>query len=188
MPITINNVTLSFPSLFQPKAFDGNQGEAKYQTQMIIPKGSLQEQQITEEYNRVLTEAIAGKKLTRAQATPLIRPMGTTKGLLVDCDDDPDRYPPETFAGCYLFSAKSKKRPLVVDMGQYPIDNDEKIYGGVVANVNVNIYAYNRVGSGIAVGLNGVQKVKDGERLGGGRPSVTDMFGAPAAASDDIYD
>lgn len=186
MPITIKNVTLSYPSLFKPTAFDGNMDQAKYSTDIIIQKGSEAEGQIQAEYDAVAKKALEEKKLTKSQLTPFIRPIGATKGILIDCDDDPDRYPPETFEGCYILRAKSKQKPVVVDRKNAAItEDDNAIYGGVIANVNVNLYAYDKVGAGIAVGLNGVQKVADGEALGGGRPSVDQMFGA--AEDDDMF-
>lgn len=187
MAITLEHVTLSFPALFEPKAFDDSE-DPKYQTRIIIPKDSLAFQDITSEYNRVLEEAVAAKKFARASATPLIRPMGTKTGLLVDCDNDPDRYPPEIYQGSYVLNAKSKSRPLVVDRYHSPITaEDEEIYGGVICDVNINIYAYKPAGGGIAVALNGVMKVADGEHIGAGRPSVDEMFGA-AASREELYD
>lgn len=187
MAITLENVRLSFPALFEPKAFDDTE-KPKYQTRIIIPKDSLAAQAITTEYNRVLEEAVAAKKLTRAAATPLIRPMGTKTGLLVDCDNDPEKYPPEIYEGSYSLNAKSNSRPLVIDRYHSPITAaDEEIYGGVICDVNINVYAYKPAGGGIAVALNGVMKVADGEHIGAGRPSVDEMFGA-AASRDEIYD
>lgn len=186
MSITIKNVTLSYPSLFKPTAFDGNMDQAKYSTDIIIKKGSEAESQIQAEYDTVAKKALEEKKLTKSQLTPFIRPIGSTKGILIDCDDDPDRYPPEIYRNCYILRPKSKAKPVVVDRRNAALSEDENaIYGGVIANVNVNFYAYNKIGTGIAVGLNGVQKVADGEPLGGGRPSVDQMFGEPE--EDDMF-
>lgn len=188
MSITIKNVKLSYPALFKPSAFDGNMDQAKYSTDIIIEKGSEEEAQLKLEYDNVAKKALEEKKLTRNQLTPFVRPIGTKVGILIDCDMDPDRYPPEIYSGCYVMRAKSKQKPVVVDRRNTPIvEADNAIYGGVIANVNVNLYAYNKIGTGIAVGLNGVQKVADDEPLGGGRPSVDQMFGAADDYEDDMF-
>lgn len=188
MSITIKNVKLSYPSLFKPTAFDGDADKAKYSTDIVIKKGSEEEAQLNLEYDIVAKKALEEKKLTRNQLTPFVRPVGTKVGILIDCDMDPDRYPPEIYAGCYVMRAKSKQKPVVVDRRNTPIaEADNAIYGGVIANVNVNLYAYNKIGTGIAVGLNGVQKVADDEPLGGGRPSVDQMFGAADDYEDDMF-
>lgn len=184
MAITIKNVKLSYPHLFKPTSFDGNAEQAKYTTDIIIPKDSEAASQLRTEYDKVSSNAVKDKKLKRNQLTPFIRAVGTTAGILVDCDDDLDRYPPEIYGGCYILRAKSKRKPNVVDRMLSPIsEEDEAIYGGVMANVNINLYAYNKIGAGIAVGLNGVQKIADGDPIGEGRPSVASMF----EAADDIY-
>lgn len=50
------------------------------------------------------------------------------------------------------------------------------MYSGCYARVSLNFYAFNSNGSkGIACGLGNIQKIKDGEPLGG-RCSATDDF------------
>lgn len=183
---TLKGVTLSFPSLFTAQQFQG-QGTAKYSTEMVIKKGSTNEKLVMDHYEECKKEALAAKKLKPSSVTPLIKQPGG-KGILLDCDEDPEKYDPKVFGGCWIMRASCTKKPIVIDRYHSPISEaDDEIYGGCVADVNVNIYPYNNVVQGITTGLNGVMKTGDGERLGGGRPSVDQMFGA-AAESDDLYD
>ena len=66
----------------------------------------------------------------------------------------------------------------------------EDVYSGCYGAVSFNFYSFNKVGTGIAAGLNSVLKVKDGEPLGA-HPSVTADFGDASefddeAGSDDL--
>ena len=82
-----------------------------------------------------------------------------------------------------MFTASSKQRPNVVDLNLQPILNATEIYSGMYANVGVTFFAYNAPqNKGIGVGLENVQKVADGEPLGGGRAAVEDDFQAVAPA------
>ena len=57
-----------------------------------------------------------------------------------------------------------------------PILDRAEVYSGCYARVSVNFYAFNSNGNrGIACGLGNIQKVRDGEPLGG-RSSAADDF------------
>ena len=46
--------------------------------------------------------------------------------------------------------------------------SERKIFGGIYGRASVNFYAFNSNGNrGIACGLNNLQKLRDGEPLGG---------------------
>jgi hypothetical protein len=55
-----------------------------------------------------------------------------------------------------------------VDRGADHILERSQIYSGVYGRASINFYAFNTNGNkGIACGLNNVQKLRDGEPLGG---------------------
>ena len=84
--------------------------------------------------------------------------------------------------GHWVFTASlpESKGPVdVVDLGRNPIMNQSEIYSGMFVNVLVNFYFYANESMGIGAGLGPVQKVADGEPLGGKLPSADDVFGAP---------
>lgn len=176
MAFTINNLKLSYPNLFHPVGFGDDMSNPKYNTQIIIPKDSPAAKQIQAEYAKVAQAALDAKKLTKSNLTPLVRPVGSRVGILIDCDLDREKWPSVIYGGCYVMRAKSAKKPIVCDRAGRVIEDEDEIYGGVIANVNIDIYAYTKGGGGLTVSLNGVQKWEDGERLGGGRPSMGSMF------------
>lgn len=92
-------------------------------------------------------------------------------------DGDEDRPDDPSYANCYFINCKSKNKPRIVDKDKQDIYDPDAIYSGMYANVVMNFYAYANNGNrGIAAGLGDLQKVADGERLGGGRPTADSMF------------
>jgi hypothetical protein len=82
--------------------------------------------------------------------------------------------------GHWVFTASSKQVPEIVDTGLNPIINQSEVYSGIYARVSVTFFPYNNSGKkGIGCGLGNVQKLEDGEPLGG-RTSANDDFGAAA--------
>ena len=84
-------------------------------------------------------------------------------------DGDAEHPGEPAYANKYFFNCSAKNRPGVVDAEINPIINPEDVYSGCYGRVNVTFYPYDASGNrGIAAGLNHVQKLEDGERLGGG--------------------
>lgn len=92
-----------------------------------------------------------------------------------------EKYP--EYAGHYVIRVArgaGQGAPHVVDMARNPIMDRGQMYSGCWCYVNLNPYKRaNEQNPGISIGLNGVQKYADGERLGGGGlPDVESMFDA----------
>ena len=65
----------------------------------------------------------------------------------------------------YVLNATNKTKPQVVDAKLANIINQEEIYSGITANVNIELYPYFYEGkAGIACKLHAVQKIRDGEK------------------------
>ena len=91
-------------------------------------------------------------------------------------DGDIDRPDDEAYANCYFINANSSSAPEIVDKSLNPILNRSEVYSGVYARASINFYAFNSNGNrGIACGLGNIQKVRDGEPLGG-KTSAADDF------------
>ena len=98
------------------------------------------------------------------------------KSPLRDGDvEHPDR---EEYKGCYFINANNyNRKPTVVDTEMNPIEDPNEIYSGMFCKAFCSAYVFNRgVNKGIAVSLEHVMTVSDGERLGGSPTSVTDAF------------
>lgn len=91
--------------------------------------------------------------------------------------------PPGYEAGAIFINFKCEQKPGVVDENVQDIIDSSKLYSGCWLRATVNAYAYANSGNaGVAFGLNNVQKVRDGEPMGGGRTRATDDF-APIAGT-----
>ena len=57
---------------------------------------------------------------------------------------------------------------VLVDADCQPILDTSELYSGIYGRASINFYAFNSNGNkGIACGLNNLQKLRDGEPLGG---------------------
>jgi hypothetical protein len=70
--------------------------------------------------------------------------------------------------GAIFLNLKSSQRPAVVNQSVEKIIDEAEFYAGCYAMASVNAYAYDQKGNkGVSFGLGNIQKVKDGEPLGG---------------------
>lgn len=89
--------------------------------------------------------------------------------------------------GSIFVNATSAQRPGLVDHNVQAIINEADFYSGCYAVASVNAFAYEQMGNvGVAFGVNNIQKVRDGEPLGGRtRPEADFKPVAGAAAGVD---
>lgn len=95
---------------------------------------------------------------------------------LHDGDIDSER---EEYEGCMYLNPKSNDRPGIVGPDLEPITDREEIYSGMHVIASITFAPYNHTESGkkgVGVYLSHIMKVKDDERLGGGRSKVEDDF------------
>lgn len=82
-------------------------------------------------------------------------------------DGDDERPEDPTFANACFINANSSRKPGLVDRDRNEILDDEEIYSGCYCRFSIDLYPYAASGSnGVGVGLNHVQKLADGPRLG----------------------
>ena len=83
-------------------------------------------------------------------------------------DGDAERPDDEAYKDSYFINANSATAPGIVDAARNPIIEHSEVYSGVYGRASINFYAFNSNGNrGIACGLNNLQKISDGEPLGG---------------------
>ena len=104
---------------------------------------------------------------------PQMLEKGQLKNPLRDGDEKDD----ERYEGKVFLTARSTDKPGCVDVDAEPLMNQSDFYSGCQARMDVWVYAFDKAGNkGVACILNNVQKIDDGERLGGGPRSAADAF------------
>ena len=96
--------------------------------------------------------------------------------------------------GCQCVQASCKQSygpPQVIDINKNDLIDASEVYSGAYYRATVNAYAWEHSvgGKGVSFGLSNVQKLAEGEKLGGGRSNVQDDFEALETANDnDAWD
>lgn len=154
----------SYLHCWEPDSVNG--GDPKYSVSAIIPKSD------TKTVNAIKAAIEQAKKDSVSKWGGKV-PANLKLPLR---DGDIDRPDDEAYAGCYFFNANSRQAPQVVDSKVQPILDQSEVYSGCYGKISVTFYGYNSNGNrGIAAGLGNIQKLKDGESLGG-RTSAADDF------------
>lgn len=166
--------TLSFPHIFKETVSKNDDGDARYETQFLIPKSNVEDVKAILTAVREVAEAKWGDNW-KSVNSPLRDGDKEAKLLTEDGSTRAEKYPERL--GHYFLNARSARPVGVVDRERTPIVEPSEVYAGCKARLNVTFYPYIAKGNqGVGVGLNGVQKVADGEAFGGGAPSVESMF------------
>lgn len=167
--ITGINTRWSYANVWDPKAIDG--GKPKYSVSLIIPKDDTATIDKIKAAIQVAYEEGQSKLKGNGKSVP---PLAAIKNPLRDGDiEKPDD---EAYAGCYFVNANSSTAPGVVDADRQPIIERSEVYSGVYGRASINFYAFNVNGNkGIACGLNNLQKIRDGEPLGGKSSAESDF-------------
>ena len=91
-------------------------------------------------------------------------------------DGDTERPDDPAYAGAYFVNANATSAPGIVDADRNPILTRSEVYSGVYGRASITFYAFNSSGNrGIACGLNNLQKIRDGEPLGGKASAESDF-------------
>lgn len=154
----------SYLHCWEPDSVNG--GDPKYSVSAIIPKSD------TKTINAIKAAVEQAKKDSVSKWGGKI-PANLKLPLR---DGDLDRPDDEAYANSYFFNANSRQAPQVVDARVQPILDQSEVYSGCYGKISVTFYGYNSNGNrGIAAGLGNIQKLRDGESLGG-RSSAADDF------------
>ena len=157
-------VRLSYAHLHEPHAIEGN--EPKYSVSLIIPKDDKDTLKAIKEAIEEAKES--SKHLWNGKIPPNL------KNPLRDGDEE--RPDDDVYSNAYFINANSKRQPELVDLkGNKGLGTDE-VYSGCYARVSINFFGYAAAGNkGVGCGLGNVQKLDDGERLGGGSSASQDF-------------
>ena len=152
---------LSYANIWQAKSING--GAPKFSTSILIPKSDTKTIAKVKAAIQAAYEEGEGKLKGNSKSAPSLASLKTPLR-----DGDTERPDDAAYAGHWFLNANSNTAPGVVDASREPICDTSEIYSGVYARVSLAFYAFNSNGNrGIACGLQNIQKVRDGESLGG---------------------
>ncbi len=171
--VTGINTRLSYANIWEPKSING--GKEKYSVSLIIPKSDTKTVTAIEKaIDAAIEEGIGkfgGKKPNKV----------ALKLPLRDGDLEKDDV---NYKDAYFINANSITAPQIVDKQVQPILDQAEVYSGCYARVSISFYAFNTNGNrGVACGLGNIQKIRDGEPLGG-HSSASDDFTAIGEQSE----
>ncbi len=159
--ITGVNTRWSYANIWDPKSING--GTPKYSVSLIIPKEDTVTVNKVKAAIQAAYEEGESKLKGNGKTVPVLSTLKTPLR-----DGDLERPDDEAYANSYFINANSATAPGVVDADRQPIIDRSDVYSGVYGRASINFYAFNSNGNrGIACGLNNLQKIKDGEPLGG---------------------
>lgn len=178
--VVTGEVRLSYCSLFTARApLSG--GDPKFTATLLIPKTDIATMQRIQSAIEAATVDGVSKKWNGVRPPMIPTPLHDGDGTRPS-----DGMPyGEECKGHWVItaSANESRPPQVIDAQLNPVINQALIYSGIYASVYLNFFAYNAGGKkGIGCGLNAVQKLRDGEPLGGAAKPANEVFTAKTPA------
>lgn len=151
----------SYANVWDPKSING--GTPKYSVSLIIPKSDTKTVEKIQAAIQAAYEEGQSKLKGNGKSVPALSVLKTPLR-----DGDIERPDDPAYADSYFINANSATAPGIVDADRNPIMERSEVYSGVYGRASINLYAFNSNGNkGIACGLNNLQKIRDGEPLGG---------------------
>ncbi len=167
-------VRFSYANVWEAKSING--GAPKFSVSIIIDKNDTKTINDIKEAIQAAYNEGAGRLKGNSRSVPAFDNIKIPLR-----DGDKDRPDDEAYANSYFVNANSTTPPGIVDADCNRILDHSEVYSGVYGRAAINFYAYNKNGNrGIACGLQNLQKVRDGEPLGG-HSRAEDDFGASGA-------
>lgn len=172
--VVTGKVRLSYVHLFKPySAVEG--GEEKYSVTVLIPKEDAETKKRIDNALEAAAKEATQKIWNGIRPPKIAIPIYDGDGVRPS-DDMPFG---EECKGHWVITVSSKadQAPEVIDRFRNPIIDPFEVKSGDYGRVSIRFFAYMFGGKkGIGAGLGNVQKLADGEPLGGSRIKAADDF------------
>ena len=178
--ITGKETRWSYCNVWEAKAING--GTPKFSVSLLIPKSdTVTVKKIKDAIEAAYREGEAKLK-GNGKSVPALSVIKTPLR-----DGDQERPDDPAYAGHYFLNANSTTAPGIVDADCQPILTRSEVYSGVYGRASISFYAFNSSGNrGIACGLNNLQKIRDGDPLGGRASAESDFSDFDDEDDDDF--
>ena len=166
--ITGPNTRWSYANVWEPKSINGG---APKSVSLIIPKSDSKTVAKIQAAIEAAYHEGEAKLKGNGKSVPALSAIKTPLR-----DGDTERPDDPAYAGAYFVNANATSAPGIVDADRNPILTRSEVYSGVYGRASITFYAFNSSGNrGIACGLNNLQKIRDGEPLGGKASAESDF-------------
>lgn len=167
--ITGKDTRWSYANVWEAKSI--NDGTPKFSISLIIPKSDTATIAKVKAAIEAAYKDGEAKLKGNGKSVPALSAIKTPLR-----DGDVERPDDPAYANAYFINANSTTAPGIVDADRNPILTRSEVYSGVYGRASINFYAFNSNGNrGIACGLNNLQKIRDGEPLGGKASAESDF-------------
>jgi hypothetical protein len=170
---------VSYPNVFEPRLNDQS-GKMEYTMVALFEKGANLDE--LKALVKKAAEAEFGtdqKKWPKNLRSPF-RDQGEREKEL----EDGTKIMPEGYVkGAVFINLKNKVQPGLVDADRKAILDPAEFYAGCWARATVSVFGYSKGSPGVAIWMNNVQKLADGEPISG-RPRAEDEFAAVSGGAE----
>lgn len=173
--IKLQNVRLSFPNLWVPKAFEEGQ-KPRYEATFILDPSNDEHAGIIKQLRQAAFE-VAKETYSGEMPKSVKMCFGNSDGTPVKVGPNGYRNDVKEYDGyeeMFYIGSANKTKPKVVDRarddaGKFPLITEEsgRVYGGCFVNGTITLWGQNnKFGKRINANLRAVQFVRDGEAFG----------------------
>ena len=167
--ITGPNTRWSYVNAWEAKSING--GTPKFSVSLIVPKSDTKTVAKIKAAIEAAYHEGESKLKGNGKSVPALSALKTPLR-----DGDVERPDDEAYSNAYFINANATTAPGIVDADRNPIMTRSEVYSGVYGRASISFYAFNSNGNkGIACGLNNLQKIRDGEPLGGKASAESDF-------------
>ncbi len=153
--IKLNNVRLSFPSVWHKKIWENSKNKARYESTFILNKTTHAKE--IEEIKKEIKFLLDVNNITIT--SPLTHCLRYGDFVIPGVEPKPE------FKDSFTLKTTSDERVPILNKNKTPITEDDGlIYGGCYVNAYVYLYPYNNsMGKGVSASFLGMQLVSKGE-------------------------
>lgn len=170
--VVTGKVRFSYLNAFEPRRPKNGNGEPVYSVSLVIPKTDTETR---DAILNALHEAYEDGSRVLANKSGKVVGFESLKLPLHD-GDEKDNDPEGVYRNAWYINATSKYAPVIVDENREDIEDESLVYSGCYGRASLTFFAYNSNGAkGISCGLRALQKLEDGEKLGGDRNYADDF-------------
>lgn len=174
MEVTTPLVRFSYANVWEAKSTkqqDGTVTPPKFSITCLIPKTDIAGlAKVQKAVNAALAAGITEKWKGKKPAN-----------LKMPIHDGDEKYNEDetkyaAYEGMWYITASNKVQPKIVNAAVEQILERDQFYSGCWGKASLRFFAFDNVSKGVGCQLNNLQKLNDGENLGGGRSNPEDDF------------